>query len=108
MQNQSDDRGTDTIENGNDRLKRAKMDVESPQGRHYQEVRKNKPPSAGPSSPEPCAQVGYKDADLNGKWPGERLTDRDHFAHLILGEPAALRDQLALHLTHEGYRSTKA
>jgi hypothetical protein len=39
--------------------------------------------------------------------PGQRLTHRDHFAHLLLIEPGALGDQLTLHLADQRHRAAK-
>ena len=40
--------------------------------------------------------------------PGSDLTDGDCLAHLFLGHPAALADQLPLHLSDECNRPAKA
>ena len=64
------------------------------------------PPAHAPQKPH--AQVGDVDADLDGKRTRQRLADRDGFAHLLLGQPAALGDQFALHLADERDRPAKA
>ena len=53
------------------------------------------------------ADVRDPDADLDGERPRERLTHGDPLAHLILGEPLLVADELALHLTDEGDRAAE-
>ena len=53
------------------------------------------------------ADVRDPDADLDRERAGERLAHRDGLAHLFLGQPAALGDELALHLTDEGDRAAE-
>ena len=67
---------------------------------------KAQPPAHAPQ--QPASKIRDIDADLNREWPGQRLTDRDRLAHLLLADPAAAVDQLALHLTDERDGSAKA
>src|SRR5262249_44748153 len=55
-----------------------------------------------------AAQIGDVDADLDGERAGQRLADRDRLAHLFLGEPAFVGDELALHLADQRHRPAEA
>jgi len=63
------------------------------------------PPAHAPRSP---ANIGDPDANLDSQRPRERLTDRDAFAHLLLGQPLPLPDQFPLHLAHESDGTAEA
>src|SRR5207244_950303 len=73
-----------------------------------QEVREDERPTAGPGPPEPAADVRDPDADLDGQWPGQRLTDGDALAHLLLRQPFLLAHQLAIHLANEGHGASES
>src|SRR4029077_6152941 len=66
------------------------------------EVGQDEGPAARPRAPEAPADVGDPDADLDGQGTRQRLADRDALAHLLLGQPLSLADQLPLPLAHEG------
>ena len=101
MKDQRDHRGTDPIEDGGDRLEIAEIDVERAQCRDDEEVRQDESPAADPGTPEPAAQIGDVDPDLDRERPGQRLADGDRFAHLLLGQPSTLGDDFPFHLPHE-------
>ena len=87
----------------------AEIDVEGPESCDDDEVRQDESPTPGPGAPEAATQVGDIDADLNGKRSRQGLANRDRLAHLLLGEPFAVVDQLTtLHLADQGNRAAKA
>ena len=96
------------IEDGGDRPQVAESDIERAEGGDDDEIRQDENPAAGPRAPEAASKIGNINADLDSERPGERLTDRDRLSHLRLADPAAVVDQLALHLADEGDRSAKA
>ena len=108
MKDQRDDGGTDAVEDGGHRPKVAEIDVECAESGDDDEVRQDESPTPGPGAPEAAAQVGDIDADLNRKRSRQRLANRDRLAHLLLGEPFAVVDQLTLHLADQGNRAAKA
>src|SRR6516162_6062364 len=108
MQDQGDDGGTDAVEDGGHRPELAEMDLEGAESRHDNEVRQNERPAPRPRAPESAAQIGGVDADLDGERSRQRLADRDGLAHLLLAQPLALGDELALHLPHQRHRSAEA
>src|SRR5262252_9194910 len=80
------------------------MHVERADGSHHEEVRQDEGPTASPCAPEPAAQVGNEYANLDRERSGERLTDGNHFTHLIAAQPATALDQVAFHEPHECHR----
>src|ERR1700730_7445096 len=84
------------------------MHVESSQGGDNDKVWEDEGPAAGPRPPESAADVRNKDANLDGQRSGKRLTHGDGLSHLVLGEPSALLDQLALHLPAKRYGTAEA
>src|SRR3569623_1991144 len=84
------------------------MNVERADTGDDDEVRQNERPAAGPGAPEAGAHVRNIDADLNGEWPWQRLADGDRLAHLVLGQPVFVGNQLALHLTDQRDRAAEA
>ena len=107
MKNERDDGRTHAVEDGCNRLQVAEIDIESAQGSYDDEVRQDEGPAAGPGAPEATAQVGNVDSHLNCERPGQRLTNRDRLAHLLLGEPFAVVDQFAFHLADQRNRAAK-
>jgi hypothetical protein len=98
MQNQRDHGRADAIENRGDRLEIAEMDVKRAERGDDHEVRKDKGPAADPRAPEAAAQVSDVDPDLNSQRPRQGLADGNGLTHLLPCEPAAVGDQLPLHL----------
>src|ERR1700737_5531975 len=84
------------------------MHVESSQGGDNDKVWEDEGPAAGPRPPESAADVRNKDANLGGPRSGKRLTHGDGLSHLVLGEPSALLDQLALHLPAKRHGTAEA
>src|SRR5439155_21060982 len=58
-------------------------------------------PAGGPCAPEARTDVLDEEPDLDRERARERLAHGDPLAHLVLGEPLALLDELPLHLTAE-------
>jgi hypothetical protein len=108
MQDQRDDGRAHAVEDRGDPGQAAEVDVERAQQRDDHEVRQNECPAARPRAPEAAAQIGGPDADLDGERAGQRLADRDALTHLALRHPAAIADQLALHLADEGDGAAEA
>jgi hypothetical protein len=84
------------------------MDVKGAQRRNDQEIRQDERPSARPRTPEAAAQIRDVNSDLDRQRSGKRLADGDGLAHLLLSEPPAVRDELALHLADERHRPAEA
>jgi hypothetical protein len=101
MQDQRDDGGTHTIENRGDRLQATEVDVQRTERRHDEEVRQDERPAPRPRAALATAQIGDKDPDLDRQGPGQGLTHGDGLAHLLARQPAALGDELALHLADQ-------
>src|SRR5262245_11697219 len=99
MEDERDDRRTDTVEDGGGWPETHEMNVQSRQRRDEDEVGKNERPAACPGAPEATAQIPDVHPDLNRERSGHRLAHRNGLAHPLLGQPAALGDELALHLT---------
>ncbi len=108
MQNEGDHRGAHSVEDRFYRGEAAKVDVKRAEHGDDDEVRQNEGPAACPRTPEAPANIGDPDADLDSQRPRERLTDRDAFAHLLLGQPLPLPDQFPLHLAHESDGTAEA
>jgi hypothetical protein len=87
---------------------RSPKDIKSAKRGHDDEVGQDEAPPAQPRTPKPAAQPGDVDADLNRKRPGQRLADGDGFAHLLLGQPLFVGNELPLHLAHQRDRTTEA
>src|SRR5439155_1630369 len=77
------------------------VDVERVERRDDDDVRQDERPPAGPRAPEAAADVRNPNAHLDGVRAWEGLADGDALAHLVLREPAALLDELPLHLAAE-------
>src|SRR5882672_2878516 len=107
MKNQRDNGGTYPIKDGGYRLQVAEIDVEGSQSGNDDKVRKDESPAAGPGAPEAAAEIRNIDANLYRERSGKRLADRDGLAHLLLRQPFALIDKLALHLSHKRNRSAE-
>src|SRR5262249_2246321 len=86
----------------------AEVDIKGPERRNDHEIRQDEGPSADPGSPKAAPQIGDIDADLDGERSRQRLTDGDRLAHLFLGRPAAVRNELPPHLAYERDGSPKA
>src|SRR6266545_4051600 len=97
-----------TVENVGDRGESLESDVKRPERRHDHKVRQDERPSARPRPPEATANVRDPDADLDRERTRQRLAYRDALAHLVLGEPPLVADQLALHLADEGDGAAEA
>src|ERR1700757_4041617 len=108
MEDQRDDGRTYPVEDRRDRFQAAKVHVQRTERRYDEEVRQNECPSSGPGTSLAATQVGDEDSHLDRERPREGLADRDRFAHLFPGEPAALGDELALHLADERHRTAEA
>ena len=107
MEDERDDGRTRPVEDRGHRRQTAEMDVQRGECRHDDEVREDEGPAAGPCPPEPSAEVGDEDPDLNRERAGQRLTDRDPLAHLLLRQPLPLLDQLSFHLAAERDRAAE-
>src|SRR5262249_29583375 len=105
MEDQGDDRWADTVEDTSDRFEIAKIDVESTQGGDDHEIRKDESPAADPGPPKTAAQIRYINSDLNRERSGQRLAYGNGFTHLFFGQPAALGNEFALHLTDQRDRT---
>jgi hypothetical protein len=101
MQDQRDHRRTDAIEDRSDGLEVTEIDIEGAERGNDDEVRQNECPASRPRAPEAGAQVGDIDTNLNRQRPRQGLTDGDGLAHLLLGHPATLADEIALHLADQ-------
>jgi len=108
MEDERDHCRTDAIEDRRHWLQVAQRHVKRTQGGDNDEIGQDERPSAGPCAPEAGPQIGRVDANLDGKRPRQGLADGDGFAHLLVGEPALLRHQLALHLTDQRHRPAEA
>jgi len=73
-----------------------------------QEIRQDERPTASPGAPKPAAHIGDENPDLNRQRSGERLRYRDGVAHLLLGQPALVADQLLFHLSDKRHGSAEA
>src|SRR5262249_49419802 len=69
---------------------------------------KKKRQGGGAGAPEPCAQIGNVDADLDRERPWQRLTNSNGLTHLFVAQPFAVRDKLALHLSNQGDWAAKS
>src|ERR1700730_8919159 len=65
----------------------------------HDEIGKDEGPATSPRAPKADAQVGDVDADLDGEWSRERLTNRNGLPHLVLGQPFLVA--LSLHLADQ-------
>src|SRR5205085_10646725 len=98
----------DGVKDTGHRLQVAEVDEERERQSDDDEVWKHEGPPAGPGAPISAAQIGDIDADLDGERSRKRLADRDRLAHLAFGEPLAVIDKFALHLSHQRNRSAEA
>src|SRR5262249_49094888 len=107
VKDQRDDCWADTIEDTGDRFQIAEIDIESAQSGNDHEVRKDESPPTNPSTPKTAAQIRDINSDLNRERSGQRLADRNGFAHLLFGQPAALGNKFALHLPDQRHGSAE-
>src|SRR5437879_5323890 len=84
------------------------MHEERAERRNDDEVRQDEGPTAGPCPPEAAAQIGDEYSDLDRERAGKRLADGDGLAHLLLGEPFLVVDELPFHLADQGDRFAEA
>jgi len=90
------------------RLEIAEIDVERAERSHDDEIGENEGPAADPSSPKSAAQISDVDTDLDRQRSRHRLADRNRFTHLLLAKPAALGDDLALHLADQRHGTAES
>src|SRR5207302_227841 len=96
------------VEDSRDRLQIPQVEVERAERGDDDEVRQDECPTAGPRAPEAGTKVRNVDADLNGQRSRHGLTDRNGFAHLLLGHPLFVGYQFAFHLADQRDRAAEA